>query len=268
MKTSTGNSSRSRRDLVLEALSRSHNIRKRGMALTTKTMFAIFLVLFVFFILFMILGQRSAKLQEKQYFDHRSMHNRFFLMLLSNSNCFSVGDKLNSHFSDVHAVFEEKKLSASDMLNTDPWCIENYQFLYSLKVTDRMTMSSWQIGLDDTDPFWDRIFADSKVSTILPCVVRYEKGVTHGCTVTLSTYSGSLPRMYGLIKESCVSKRSYAYSLDSDFPIRYESSTRRFWLGDHSFFAYFSCPVDDFSLPEGENLLYVANERGNVRVAS
>ncbi|MFH0876103.1 MAG: hypothetical protein V1859_09275 [archaeon] len=237
------------------------------MSLSVQPMFAIVIVIFVFFVLFMVLSQRTNEAKTDQYFSGVDYHNNFFVALLTNSNCVSTGKSFNTTqvYEDIHSLIEEKKLRSLNYRNQDLWCVENYKFMYSLKITDTQTKSSWVVGLDDTSKIFSDDKAFTKIKSSLPCAIRYDGGVVHSCIASLSTYHGKIPQLYGMIKERCIAKDNAIYKLYSDYEIKY-SANNLFCIGKDCFFPYFSCNVGEFTIPKGENLIYMKYEDNSVKV--
>ncbi|MBD3203081.1 hypothetical protein GF327_02205 [Candidatus Woesearchaeota archaeon] len=236
---------------------------KIGSAFTSKSLFAIFIVLFVFFILMTVLRARSSQKQTQRHFDYYDLASRFILVLLSNPNCVSMGNYLNQgKYSAIQGVLEAEKLKIFDENNADLWCVENFDFMYALVVKDLDTQSSWRIG-----PFINSFdWVQRQIKITLPCVIRYQGGIVHNGAASLTTYIGNIPGFYGKIKESCTLKKDLEYSLDVDQNIRYENN--QFCIDEFCFKPYFSCTVHDFYLEKGEKLVYLNFENNEVEVLS
>jgi hypothetical protein len=245
----------------------SRNISKsrRGIALTSKSMFAIILVIFVFFMLFMVLQSRVSSLTTKEHFDNYRKHNTFFLSYLANSNCISVGNiLLKGVYKDMHGVIDSKKLERLAWQNQDNWCIENFDFIYSMKITDLDTKSSWNIGIDDTQGFPGDMF--TSIKSTLPCVIRYDEGIFHTGAVTMTSYYGDAARLYAALKEMCYSRTGKSLNIKLDMKINY--SENKFYIGEYFFYPYFSCSVEEFEVSKGEKLLYLDFRDNKVKVLS
>ncbi|MBU0757468.1 MAG: hypothetical protein KKF44_05355 [Nanoarchaeota archaeon] len=243
---------------------------KRGVSLTTKSLFAVFVVLFVFFIFFILFKSRIDASKSEEQFSNYDIHMTFFQKFLGNSNCVSVGNSVTSNnYASLHGVLDAKKLMNLSRNNKDMWCMENYDFIFYVDVLDMETRSTWRVGVD---PDQTNFLSDSnlvnlvKVKSSQPVVIRYEGGIIHPGTVSLVSYFGTIPKLYGTIKNACISEETTIFQFDTFRKVSYTNSDNGFCVNEDCFTAYFSCKVEDFEIEKGKKLLYIQYMDNHVKV--
>ena len=236
---------------------------KKGMSLTIKSLFAIFLVIFVFFIMFSVIKSRVSKTKTREHFSSYELNNQYFLTFLSNPNCISIGNYQNTNrYSAIQGVIEAEKLQSFDQKNSDLWCVENFDFLYTFEVEDTSAGNQWLLGLTAINPEW----AERKLQTSLPCAIRYKGGIVNPGIIYLYTYYGEIPGFYGKIKKSCVSQKDLKFNLESQYKISYNNTKNLFCIDKSCFKPYFSCKVESFTIPKGKNLIYIESKLNEVNI--
>ncbi|MBN1502436.1 hypothetical protein JW930_02750 [Candidatus Woesearchaeota archaeon] len=236
-------------------------MNRKAMTLLTKSMFAIFMVVFVFLVVFLLIQNRVQRLESGQQFDYYLKGNRFLTALISNPNCLSLGQLQDRKSDTIQSALDVNKLNLNDGKNQDLWCMENYDFIYSIEVEDS-SRNMWRIGLLNQDPRW----SERKIKITLPCIVRFDNGIVHAGTVSLIEHVGQIPRFYGLIKESCVTKESRTVKINTGYDLKYEDDTNTFFMGDDYFFPYFSCRVEPFEISKGTHLVYLSYKDGSLKI--
>lgn len=236
---------------------------RHGLAMLNKTMFAIFLVIFVFFMFFTVIKLRVEAKEEKAHFDQYDYVNKFFLTFLSNPNCLSVGSDINKEkHTAIQGVLDNKKLNKYDKDNEDMWCVENFEFLYSITILDTVNQKSWLIGLLNQNPFW----TERSIGLSLPGLVRYEDGTAHLAHMSINAYFGEIPKFIGAIKKTCLLKSKDTYHVNLNHNIKYISDNNSFHIDTDQFFPYFSCGVNDFEIKKGQHLIYISADNNNVNI--
>jgi hypothetical protein len=236
---------------------------KKGLAMLNQTMFGIFLVIFVFLMFFTVLKLRTDVKVEEASFEQYEEANKFFLTFLSNPNCLSVGNEINKvRFTTIQGVLDTNKLDKYDMDNEDLWCVENFNLLYTIETLDMTNSKYWTVGILEKHPFW----AERIVRASLPGITRYPDGTAHLAEVSINAYFGAIPYLVGSIKRACLLKRGETLDLNIRHDVKYLAVNNSLHIDTDYFFPYFSCKVDDFVIPEGDQLIYVNYMDGKVSV--
>ncbi|MBT7392979.1 hypothetical protein HN827_09215 [archaeon] len=236
---------------------------KSGLAMINKTLFAIFLVLFVFFMFFTVTKSRVENKSEKLYFDQYEFTNKFLLSFLSNPNCLSIGSEINGEkHTTVQGVLDVRKLNKFDRDNEDMWCVENFDFLYSVNVLDTQNKKTWRLGILNPDPFW----SERTIGVSLPGIVRYEDGTGHLAQIGMNAYFGEIAKFIGEIKRSCLLKRKNNFEFNTKYKIKYSSENNLLNIDTDNFYPYFSCHVNDFEIEKGTHPVFLSAKEENVSV--
>ncbi len=234
---------------------------KSGMSLTIKPLFAVFIVIFVFFILITGLGSRLTEKETEMHFDSYKDLNVFLSGFLSDPICISVGSRdIATRQSPIHSLIDYNKTMLYKDKDREPGCIQNYDFMYSITIKDLSTSAEFKIGLDKDDPE----FAERTVSSSLPCALRYEKGIVHPCQAMMTAYFGEVPTFYGAIKEACSTGKDKIVEFDTDKSITYDGI--QFCHGSTCIFPYFPCRVSSFDISEGQSAVLLSYNEGNIEV--
>jgi hypothetical protein len=224
------------------------------MTLIIKPLLAIFIVIFIFFIIISILNKNISSKKEKEHFDYYSKVNNFLLVLMSNPNCVSVGIKNDNQSQEVlQGVLDINKLNMYNNTNKDLWCVENFDFLFSLEIQDFHENKTWILGLNNTNQNW----AERKVSQILPGVIRYNGTKINLGKIEFFAYIDDISTFYGTIKNVCNNHNPKTIKLNSKYKITYNQTLNKFFIGEKYFYPYFSCEVKDFEIPKGKSLVYL-----------
>ena len=232
------------------------------MVLLTKSLFAIFMVIFVFLLFFVLIRSRITQEETQQEFDYYDKYNKVLLAVISNSNCLSFGNTLSSDtYTTVHGMLDYDKLEAKTNKNKDLWCVENFDFIYNLEIQDE-AHNTWNVGPLDVNP----IAIEDSMRFSLPVVVRFDNGIVHYATISMNAYLGTVPRFYGAIKQACVLKEERNYPLLIKEEIKYYQLNNTFYIGDHYFHPYFSCAVSNFTIPKGKSIVYFHFDNGRLEV--
>ncbi|MEK6968362.1 MAG: hypothetical protein AABX51_07065 [Nanoarchaeota archaeon] len=240
-------------------------MKKGSLDLTIKAMFALFIILFVLFIGFSVLGTRTDTLGQEAEFAQQRTEQSFFLNLLG-SPCLSVVDKANkSVYVETQGFLSQTKLDRGHLGNEDLRCAENYNFLYSVKVLDDVNGKEWLIGIMPNE-----IFGNSR-TLALPSSILYDLRnttipTTNIARVFFTRYDGALPRLYGKLKEVCRSRASDSISLNLPLTTVYDNESNVFIYGNTEFYPYFGCAIGAFNLSYGRHLIYFAYSNGKVNV--
>lgn len=230
------------------------------MNVTIKAMFAVFLVIFLLFIALTSLQSRTSSLRQTQHFDYYQMSDQLFLSFLSSPQCLTVGDYADqTNQVPIQGLIDVRKLEALDGANTDPGCVDSYYFLYSVEIKDLENGKSWNIGIDDANYPW----VDRKIRTSLPVAVMYTPSRVNFGEASLNVHTGVIPQFYGTIKRVCAARKAESFPLKTNYIIRYQSSSNLFFIGDDSFTPYFTCEVEEFLIPKGDNLVYIDYDADN-----
>jgi hypothetical protein len=213
----------------------------------------------------MILNARTSTLKSRQNFDYYYLSNNFNLALLSEPDCFAIGDYGNESWQiPVQGLLSSTKLDYYNKKNFDLDCIQNYDFLYSLEIRDTSSDNKWDIGLQNIDssiyereiriPFFVSIMYNNDPANI-----------TTGKSI-LTSYIGEIPRFYGEIKKSCNFGFDENYRINTHNVISYKNANNKFCIGEYCFYPSFSCKVNDFIIPKGKHLVRLNYKKGNLTI--
>ncbi|MBD3204342.1 hypothetical protein GF327_08675 [Candidatus Woesearchaeota archaeon] len=238
--------------------------KKKGVVLTTKILFAIFMVLIVFFIFFNLFSTRYEKNKLKKDFGYYTKLNSFMNVFMSTPECGALGrvSEESGSQSPIKAIFEAEKLSKFDRKNRDPWCAQNLYFIYTAEIIDIKNTKSWIIGPVNNNPEW----LERRLTTTFPCIIKYKKGISNPGLFKLYVYIGKISDFYTNIKKSCIANKDLTFRLDSDFDIKYLNSQNKLIIGTDYFHPYFPCKVNDFSVKKGKKLIYIQYENNQVNI--
>lgn len=240
--------------------------RRGALDLTIKAMFAIFVILFVLFLGFSILGTRTETLELEAEFSGQREEAAFFLGLLG-SPCLSVQDSENkSVYVATQSLVSQAKLDRLHLGNEDLRCAENYDFLYSVRITDEVNGKEWSVGVLPDDAY-----GDSRTIS-MPAAVLYELRNLTVPQVNIgraffTRYGGPAAVLYGRIKRACRTQASDSISLNLPNDLDYVNESNIIYHGSSHFWAYFGCGVKDFNLSEGRHLVYLSYKDGKVTVS-
>ncbi|MGC8929086.1 MAG: hypothetical protein ACP5OZ_00975 [Candidatus Woesearchaeota archaeon] len=238
--------------------------------LTIKSMFGIFIVLLVFFILYTVMqGNVGVKIQEQQFSSYYELENTFLSLL--GSHCISIGNYSTRWQLPIQSVLDYKKLEESNN-NQELWCVENFNFMYSLKITDLENGKVFNLGIKNYPNFSERTITATLASSIkynaTHPVTNGSLPEIHQARASLTIYTGNIPLFYGKIKKVCHSKTRETYNLITDYSISYDSKKNVFRVGDFYFYPYFSCNVRSFNLTRGKYLVVIDFKENQVIVAT
>ncbi len=239
--------------------------KRGGLDLTIKAMFAIFIVLFVLFLGFSILGTRTETLRLDQQFSGQRSEQSFFLDLLG-SPCLSVADSQNrSRYVETQSFVSQKKLDRLHQGNEDLRCAENFDYLYSVRITDEENGKEWVAGISPDDAY-----GTSRTIT-LPAVILYDPQSTDIPTTNIGRaffkrYDGPLPRAYGAIKKACRIRLSDSISLNLPRDLSYDNESNKITYGSSFFYPYFGCGVGNFTIRHGNHLVFIGYKEGKVTI--
>lgn len=236
---------------------------RKAMVLLTKSMFAIFMVMFVFLVFFIIINSRVSSEKIDSEFDFYDKSNTLLQAVLANSNCISVGNLLESRYSTtVRGMLDANKLELLHMENKDLWCVESFDLIYNIEVEDEAA-NRWLIGPVGLPSF----AAERKIRTTLPSVVRFDNGIVHSAKVSINVYTGRIPSLYGAIKRACTLHETIAYPFESEYDIMYFTTNNTFYIGKTNYFSpYFSCEVSSFRISKGKNIVYLEYDNAKLSV--
>ena len=228
-------------------------------------MFAIFIILFVLFVGFSVLGTRVETLEQQGIFSQQRSEQSFFLNLLG-SPCLSVvGTANKSFFVETQGLLSQKKMDRNHLSNEDLRCAENYNFLYSVKVTDEINGKEWLLGITPNDAY-----GNSRTIS-MPSTILYDLSNNTIPTINIGRtffirYDGALPILYGKLKEVCRTRISDSIQLNLPRNVRYDNESNILQFGNSEFYPYFGCGVGNFSIKSGRHLLFLAYNAGRVHV--
>ncbi|MEM3370530.1 MAG: hypothetical protein QXW00_00325 [Candidatus Woesearchaeota archaeon] len=232
--------------------------------LTIKSIFAIFTVIFLMFVIMTLLGSRTSSQKAKFTSEYYALATSFLKAMIA-SDCFAYKEKEGSWTTASQAVLYQQKLDYYNRGNEDISCVEQYDFLYTFRVVDSLTGKEWRIGLLNEPQF-----AEDTLTIALPIAIRYPSEVPtiNPGFASITAYIGSIPSFYGKIKQACRSHEGMQHILISDYNIRYDNFTNTFYVGEYLFFPRFECSVGNFTIPKGKSLVLISyNESSNsVRV--
>ncbi|MFH1591516.1 MAG: hypothetical protein ABIC95_06340 [archaeon] len=247
--------------------------KKGSTSLTTKTLYAVFLVIFLSFIAFTVVNSRSSVLSQKEFFDsHRHVDNFFAALLTSPCTVQEHYPVIDGRTSDRNYQIETEgylmvdKLTYLDKENKDIYCVDSYHFLYTVIIEDLMNKKEWVLGLRG-EPNW--AYGDQGthvISRSYPVALNYNFAEIHPGYATIYAYVGDIPRLYGTIKMACVARDQRSLSLDLPVDIKFTTEYGEFCIGAECFFAFFPCRVKEFSIPAGERLVLITPKDDGVEV--
>lgn len=238
-------------------------MKKAALDLTIKAMFAIFIVLFVLFVGFSVLGTRTETLQQTAQFSQQRTEESFFLNLLG-SRCLSVADFRNkSVYVETQGFISQKKIDKLHLGNEDLRCAENYDFFYSIKITDEVNGKEWQVSILPNDAY------GNSRTTSLPATILYDNTTiptTNIARAFFTSYVGPFPKLYGALKKACRTMNSDSLSLNLRRDVSYDNESNTIYYGKEEFYPYFGCGVLGFNITRGSHLLYLSYSGGKVTV--
>ena len=229
-------------------------MKRASVNITVKALFAVFLVIFVLFIAISSFRTRTTLLTQRQHFDYYAMSDQFFLSFLSSPACLTFGDYRNSSTQvPIQGLLDLRKLNQWHGTNTDMGCAESYTFLYSVEVVDLQNGKSWNSGIRDKNYPW----VERKIKTSLPVAIKYDLTKVNLGEASLTIHIGEIPYFYGTIKKACKADIKESVPLKNKVVVSYNNQTNQFCAGKDCFAAYFSCAVNSFRIPKGDNLVFV-----------
>lgn len=238
-------------------------MKKGAIGITIKSLFAVFLVIFVVFIAIASLRSRTGILEQKHHFDYYQLTDNFLLSFLGNPACLTIGDYYNeSRQVPVQGLLDFRKLNKTQRKNSDLSCTENFCFLYSIEVNDLKNKKTWFIGLDTKDYPW----VERKIRTSLPVAIMYDQTNVNLGEAILNAYTGQVPLFYGTIKKVCNTEQDESYPINTNYIISYDNEQNQFCVGKECFYAYFICEVNSFSIPKGEHIIYISYKNDSIKV--
>jgi len=241
-------------------------MKKGALDLTIKAMFAIFIILFVLFVGFSVLGTRTETLQQQGIFSQQRSEQSFFLNLLG-SPCLSVASSANKSVNvETQGFLSQKKMDRNHLSNEDLRCAENYNFLYSVKVIDSVNGKEWLLGITPNDAY------GNSRTLVFPTAISYDLVNSTIPTTNIGRalfirYNGPLPALYGKLKEVCRSRISDSISLNLPKKVIYDNESNIFSYGNSLFYPYFGCGIGNFTLDSGRHLIFLSYNNGRVQVS-
>ncbi|MBU0757986.1 MAG: hypothetical protein KKF44_07990 [Nanoarchaeota archaeon] len=234
---------------------------KKGVSLTVKSMFAIFLVVFVFFMFFSLIKSKNEALIKKEYFGSFSEVNNYFQAMIGNPQCLTKDDLGGAGLSlSSEGLLSKTKLDKYSGWNRDISCVENYDFLYTLQVKDLDSGKLWNIGINDTDPEVAKDMGIEIVQRDVFVSVFYRTDeINFGKAIFKAYYSQEID-FYSAIKKACALKRNGEFSLETFMDISYDDENAAFCIHELCFIPEFQCIVNSFDIPEGSHLVYLKYE--------
>jgi hypothetical protein len=238
-------------------------MKKGSISLTVKAIFAVFLVIFVMFIAISSLSTRNSNLTVGTDYILREKINNFFMAFIANPACLTAGDNTNSSKqTPVLGLLDYAKIRNSHNQNKDMSCMENYDFLYSIQVTDLVSAKSWISGLNDTKPGW----AAKTIKRTMPIAIMYDGTSINLGEISIYAYSGDPAGFYGTLKRICSSRKSQVYDISNQEKITYDPGINQFCIGAYCFTPYFSCEVNTFTIEPGHHKIYLQYNGGTLQV--
>ncbi len=244
------------------------NSSKKGeMDLTIKSLFAILLVLIVFFVVFTLLqSDVMTKSQELKFSQYKNTED-FFMAILS-TPCLTIGNYSWKWQYPIQGVLDYEKIDYYNNKNEELKCVENFDFLYSIIINDLENGKQWIIGLR-TEPSEKPEFAERMIANSLVVSIKYNTTIPpeiHTGRAILKVYTGNIPSFIGTIKRVCHSKTNEDFNLRTDYTIRYNNVSNTLYIGKNYFYPYFSCPVSKFLIKRGDHIISIRYSKGGVRV--
>jgi hypothetical protein len=235
--------------------------KKGSEDITVKAIFAIFIVIFLLFVVVTLLQSRTQMKIEKAQSEYYTISQNLLTSLIS-SPCFSSGSYEKDGWQvTTEAFLEEGKLTEVNNANEDITCVQSYDFIYSVEFIDSRSMRSWTAGLKSPPEF-----AERTITVALPISIRYNSSVPtiNPGYAALTAYIGQIPSFYTRIKQACKSHETIQFELDSRYRISYNSSANVFKVGAYFFYPNFLCAVSDFTLSPGRTIAIIRyNESSN-----
>lgn len=234
---------------------------KKGVVGIAKIMLGIFSVVFVMILVFTILNERVTTQKTRDYFDSYHKINSIFQTFLSAEGCIAYGNLDKGTFDSLtYAVLDADKLNRFARSYSDPPCIIDHDFLYSIIVEDIETGEEWKIGLPETDVFDDVIQISEYIS------IRYNVSDINLGRASLRTYRGDLARFYGALRHSCSIIDDGNYHIVNRIQISYDQEINEFCFKDTCFLAHFPCNVSSFEIYKGDHEVIFKKEGFGVEV--
>ncbi|MFH1398708.1 MAG: hypothetical protein ABIG95_01195 [Candidatus Woesearchaeota archaeon] len=228
---------------------------------TIKSLFAVFLVIFVLLIAVTSLKTRTTTVLQRQNFDYYSQMNSFLLSYLSNPSCHTIGGYDAGYQIPAQGVLDFYKINKTNN-NADLSCAETFQFMYSLQIDDSVNKKQWVMGITKKDYPW----VERVISISLPIAILYDRNNIHLGEASLIAYTGEIPLLYGTIKSVCNSQQNTTFALLTEYSVRYDSVKNEFCVASDCFTPYFTCNVLSFTIPKGEHILVIRHSKQTVRV--
>lgn len=226
----------------------------KGMSISVNIIFAIFIVMFVFFMLFSTSTQRAKTLIQKENFEYYSFINKYMLSVLSNPYCYNYVGRSNHVQTVKQGLIDVERLHNETNLNKDIFCVDNTRFIPSIKVLDKRTGEVWELGVKRTRRFpW----AEREITSSLPVALFYNDSAINGGEFIFTALIGEIPAFYGAIKQSCIFRESINVRLDTKYRIKFDSVLNLMEITDDHFYPYFSCDVEDFEIEPGNHLIHI-----------
>lgn len=228
--------------------------KSAAMDLTTKIMFAVFIVVFASLVILIVFSAREETLTEEKINENILSVNRFLISLSSKPECFAfggyaVGDRQVPILGLVSSqkIYEKKEKGDLD-------CINNFDFLYHVTFTDLKTGNYATFGVEQPPPE-----TELEVSFSIPIEIFYNSITlpqkTNPGTAKLTAYFGPPIYFYNAIKEVCFSKTSRVVFFKTDSISSY--SGKNFCVNDFCFNPSFDCSIGAFRIGPGEHILFL-----------
>ncbi|MEM2121940.1 MAG: hypothetical protein QXU20_04770 [Candidatus Woesearchaeota archaeon] len=245
--------------------------KKGDSELTIKSMFGIFIVILVFLILYTVIqGNVGVKIQEEQFSAYYDLENTMLSLL--GSHCISIGNYSTKWQLPIQSVLDYVKLEQLNNNNQELYCVENFNYMYSLKITDLENGKVFNLGIKNYPEFSERTITTTLTSTIkyntTHPITNGSLPEIHQARASFTIYTGNIPSFYGRIKKVCHTRTKETYNLITDYSISYDSKKNIFRVGDFYFYPYFSCNVRSFNITKGEYLVVIDFKENQVIVAT
>jgi len=229
-------------------------MNSKGMSISINIIFAIFIVMFVFFMLFNTSTQRAKTLIQKENFEYYSFINKYMLSVLSNPHCYNYVGRTGQIETVKQGLIDIERLRNETALNKDIFCVDNTRFIPSIKVIDKRTGDVWDLGVKRTRRFpW----AEREITASLPVALFYNFSNINGGEFIFTALLGEIPSFYGSVKKSCIFRDSVNVRLNNQYRIKFDSTLNLMEISDDSFYPYFSCDVEDFEIEPGNHLVHI-----------
>ncbi len=236
-------------------------MKKGEISLTINALFVIFLVIFAAFVTFSVLKSRTQALQQREHFSQYERINSFFTALLTSQCLVSYMYDEKEYQRNIKGFFSAGKINLLNYENADISCIDNFHFIYSIRIDDIVNGKSWFLGLKESPSWPERIIEKG-----LPAAINYDYHTVHPGLVRLIAYIGEESYMYGRIKLACYAKQDETVSVELEREVGYDNVKNEFCIEDECFHPYFGCRVKSFKAGKCRHLFYMTYRNNELRI--